>query len=204
MNITIIGASSGIGLLTVKQALEKGHHVTTLSRNIDTLPEHPSLTKVSGSATSSTDLKKVTAQADIIIITIGQHKNKQIALFAETGKALIHLQLKVPVLIVTGFGAGESKPYNQLLFRLIIGTMLKKEYEDKTNMEKMLAGSSLKWQIVRPGMLTNGPITEKYKVMSELYRGMKVKNISRADVAHFLLRQAESPAMIHQYITLTY
>ena len=204
MNITIIGASSGIGLITVKQALERGYHVTTLSRNIDTLPEHPSLTKVSGSATSSKDLKKATAQADIVIVTIGQHKNKQTSLFAETGQALIQLQLKIPVLIITGFGAGESKPYNQFLFRLIIGTMLKKEYEDKTRMEQMLAGSSLQWGIVRPGMLTNGPLTGKYKVMSELYRGMKTKNISRADVAHFLLTQAERPTMIHQYVTLTY
>jgi putative NADH-flavin reductase len=204
MNITIIGASSGIGLLTVQQALGKGHHVTTLSRNIDTLPEHPSLTKVRGSATSSTDLKKVTAHADIVIITIGQRKNKQVSLFYETGQALIHLQLKIPVLIVTGFGAGDSSPYNQFLFRLILGTMLKKEYEDKTHMEELLAGSSLQWIIVRPGMLKNGPLTGQYKVMSELYRGMKMKYISRADVADFLITQAEHPTLIHQYVTLTY
>lgn len=203
MNITIIGASSGIGLLTLKQALDKGHQVTALSRSIHTLPTHPSLKAISGSATSIADLKKATGHADAVIITIGQKKNKQNALFSETGRALIALQLKVPVIIVTGFGAGDSQPYNSFLFRFILGTMLKKEYADKTQLENMLAGSQLQWEIVRPGMLTNGPFTGKYRSIAALYSGMKMKPISRADVADFLLSQAEKPGFIHHHVTLT-
>ena len=204
MNITIIGASSAIGLLTVKQALAKGHHVTTLSRSIQTLPTHSSLIKISGNATVAADLKKATANAEAVIITIGQSKNKQATLFTDTGRALIQLQLKMPVIIVTGFGAGDSQPYNSFLFRLIINMMMKKEYADKTQMENMLAGSQLQWEIVRPGMLTNGPFKGKYQSISGLYRGMKMKPISRADVADFLLSQAEHPTLLHKYVALTY
>jgi putative NADH-flavin reductase len=204
MNITIIGSSSGIGLLTVKQALAKGHHVTTLSRSVQTLPAHPSLATISGSATSTADLIKATTHAAAVIICIGQSKARQATLFTDTGRALIALQLKIPIIIITGFGAGDSQPYNSFLFRLILGTMMKKEYADKTQMENMLAGSQLQWEIVRPGMLTNGPLTGKYQSISQLYRGMKVKPISRADVADFLLSQAEHPTLLHQYVTLTY
>jgi putative NADH-flavin reductase len=204
MNITIIGASSGIGLLTLNQALANGHHVTTLSRNISTLPDHPSLIKISGTATSTTDLKNATTHADAVIITIGQHKDKQATLFTNTGRALTALQLKIPVIIVTGFGAGDSQPYFGFLFRLILRILLKKEYADKTKMENMLAGSQLQWEIVRPGMLTNGPLTGKYKAISALYRGMKITSISRADVADFLLTQAEHPTLLHKYVTLTH
>jgi putative NADH-flavin reductase len=204
MNITIIGASSGIGLLTVQQALTKGHHVTTLSRNINTIPEHPSLIKVSGSATSTADLMKVTAHADVVIITIGQSKKKQPTLFADTGRALIALQLKIPVIIVTGFGAGESLPYNSFIFRFILSTLLKKEYADKTKMEQMLANSSLQWEIVRPGMLKNTPHTGKYKAIDELYHGMRMKYISRADLADYLLTEAEQQSHLYKYVTLTY
>ena len=33
MNITIIGASAGVGLETVKRALQRNHRVTTLARS---------------------------------------------------------------------------------------------------------------------------------------------------------------------------
>jgi putative NADH-flavin reductase len=64
MKLTIIGASSGGGLLAVQQALTQGHHVTTLSCTITTLPAHPQLTKVVGGATSVADLRQVLLGAE--------------------------------------------------------------------------------------------------------------------------------------------
>jgi putative NADH-flavin reductase len=65
MKLTIIGASLGVGLLAVQQVLIQGHHVTTRSRTITTLPEHPQLTKVvGGRATSVADLRQVLPGAE--------------------------------------------------------------------------------------------------------------------------------------------
>lgn len=209
MNITIIGASSGIGLITARQALAKGYQVTTLSRNLDTIPDHPSLVKISGTATSVKDVKEAVSMADAVIVTIGKSKDKAPALFPDTAKALItafsELQLTVPLIVITGFGAGDSLRYNSsLLVSIVIGMILKKEYVYKTEMEKMLSESTLKWEVVRPARLTNGSFTGKYRIIPELYKGMKVKKISRADVADFLLGQAELPTMLYQHVTLTY
>lgn len=53
MRICIIGSSAGIGLQCVHVALERGHRVITLSRSLATLPDHPALTRIQGTATQS-------------------------------------------------------------------------------------------------------------------------------------------------------
>lgn len=208
MNIAIIGASSGLGLETVKQALAKGHQVNTLSRNTATLPEHPNLIKLSGTATSVNDLKQVISGTNTIIITIGKSKDKAPTLFPDTARALIkatdELRINVPVIVITGFGAGNSLAYsNSLFIKLVTGVLLKEEYAWKTKMEQLLAASNLQWEVVRPGMLTNGPLTKIYKAIPKIYKGIKVKKISRADVADFMLNQAEEPTLLYNYVTLT-
>ena len=54
----------------------------------------------------------------------------------------------------------------------------------------MIRQSALDWTIVRPGVLTNGPRTGRFKILAEASQwrnGM----ISRTDVADFLVRQIE-------------
>ena len=207
MNITIIGASAGIGSATLQQALEKGHHVTALSTQTAGIPDHPNLTKLNGSATSVNDLTKVMKGADAVMMTIGTKNKKPNTLFSDTASALVEtgkiLDFKAPVLIITGFGAGESSKFLSFFMRTVIRLFLKHQYIDKTKMEEIIAKSSLNWEMVRPGMLTNGPLTQKYKALPELDKGMKVGKISRADVADFLLREAEDPTMLKRYPALT-
>lgn len=89
MNITIIGASARVGLLTVMQALEKGHKVTALSTNTASVPNHYLLTKINGSATSADDVKKAIINADAVIIAIGTKNKKATTLFSDAANALI-------------------------------------------------------------------------------------------------------------------
>lgn len=208
MKIAIIGAGAGVGLLSVMQALEKGHKVTAVSTNTATIPNHPALTKINGSATSVDDLKKAMNGADAVLITVGTKNKKATTLFSDIAKALIaatdELQFTAPVLIVTGFGAGKSAGYLSFFMRSVIKLFLKEQYANKTVMEELIAKSNVKWEMVRPGMLTNGQLTKTYKSFSKLEKGMKVGKISRADVADYLVSEAENPKMLHQYVTLTY
>jgi putative NADH-flavin reductase len=207
MNISIIGAGAGIGLESVKQALEKGHTVTALSTKTDRILDHPNLTKITGSATSPIDLKKAIKDSDAVLITVGTKNKKATTLFSDIANTLINvsceLSLLSPVLVITGFGAGESKGYLSFFMRTVISLFLKEQYINKTEMEEMLTESTLKWEIIRPGMLTNGDATSSYKVLSRLQKGMKVGKISRADVANFLVNEAENQRFLHQYVALT-
>lgn len=207
MNITIIGASAGIGLATVQQALSKGHFVTALSTHTESIPDHNHLTKINGSATSVDDLKTVIADAEAVIITIGTKNKKPNTLFSDTATSLVkaveELGFKGPVLVITGFGAGASKRFLGFFMRTVIRFFLKHQYINKTLMEEIIIKSKLNWEIVRPGMLTNGPQTKNYKILPDLYEGIKVSKISRADVADFLVQEAEHPTMIKKCPALT-
>lgn len=207
MNIAIIGAGAGIGLESVKQALKKGHTVTALSTNTDHIPNHPNLIKINGSATSSIDLKHAINGADAILITVGTKNKKATTLFSDIANTLTKvidaLSFSSPVLVITGFGAGESKSYLGFFMKTVISLFLKDQYINKTLMEEIITKSNMKWEIIRPGMLTDAAADSNYKIISELQKGMKVGKISRADVAQYLITEAESPARLYQYVTLT-
>jgi putative NADH-flavin reductase len=207
MKIAIIGAAAGIGLAAVQHALAKGHEVTALSTRTNTIPDHALLTKIIGSATFVNDMKKAMAGADAVLIAIGTKNKKPNTLFSDTANALVkagaELDFKGPVLVITGFGAGKSSAFLSLFMRLVIRLFLKYQYINKTLMEEIIAKSPLQWEMVRPGMLSDGPLTHQYKVLPGLYKGIKVGKVSRADVADFLLKEAQNPQMIHQYPALT-
>ena len=208
MKISVIGASAGIGLETTNLALEKGHEVTALSRRIVPLPDHAKLKRVQGSATDPHDVRTAVEGAEAILVTLGVKSPFATTLFSESARLLVHVLKETgtsPTLIVlTGFGAGNSWNYNSFPMKLMFTLLLKQVYADKTVQEKVIAAGYPRWEIVRPGRLTNGMMTGQYRVLDNLVKGMKVGAISRADVAHFMVAQAENPTYLGKYPALTY
>jgi len=72
---------------------------------------------------------------------------------------------------------------------------------DSAEMERIVVASGVDWTIVRPPRLTNGPLTGRYRVEDGRLprRGIF---ISRADVAHFLLRELEHGEHLRQIVGL--
>lgn len=208
MKITVIGASAGVGLEITRLALEKGHEVTALSRRVVPLPDHTRLRKVQGSATNPNDVRAAVQEAEAILVTLGVKSPFATTLFSDSARILLQTIREMgssPALIVlTGFGAGDSWGYNSFPMKLMFTLLLKKVYEDKSEQERIIAGAYPRWEIVRPGRLTSGTMTGRYRVLDELVEGMKVGAISRADVAHFMVAQAENPTYLGKYPALTY
>jgi uncharacterized protein YbjT (DUF2867 family) len=196
--IAIIGASAGVGLLCVQQALQCGQAVRTLSRRVDSLPRHPALTVVQGSATDTQDLRRALQGADAVIVALGTGMDrKPTTLYTDFGRALLPLQSELgdtPVQILTGFGAGDSAAYQGPIARLLFRLLLKAVYENKSALEAMVEAAALNWSFVRPGMLTNGAARGPAHVQVDYRPGMKVGSVSRAAVARFLVEQAEHPS----------
>lgn len=208
MNITIIGASAGVGLETLKRALDRKHNVTTLSRSEITFPSTTNLTMLTGSATNKDDLKKAIEKADAVIVALETGKSmKPTTLYSDFAKLLVEAQSEtnkqIPFIVVTGFGAGESGQYNGFIMKLFFKFLLKDVYADKTKMEEIISNSKLKWEIVRPGLLKDKPLTEKYRVETKLFNGINIGSINRADVADFLVKQAENPTELIKYVSLS-
>ena len=208
MNITIIGASAGIGLETIKRGLNRNHSITTLSRTEIELEDKKSFNMILGDAINKADLLKSIQNADALIVTLGTGKNMNATtLFSDFAKVILEIheekKIDIPLIFVTGFGAGESKNYVSWLVKMFLKYFLKDVYADKTKMEEIITNSDLKWTVVRPGRLLDKELTEKYRIENKLFKGINIGGINRADVADFLIKQAEKQTELRQYIAIS-
>jgi putative NADH-flavin reductase len=208
MKITVIGASAGVGLQVTRLALERGQEVTALSRRTVPLPDHPKLKRVQGSATNPSDVQAAVEGADAILVTLGVKSPFATTLFSDSARILLRVlqdtDSTATLIVLTGFGTGDSWGYNSLPMKLLFTLLLKKVYADKSEQERIIAGAYARWEIVRPGRLTNATMTGRYRMLDHLVEGMRVGAISRSDVAHFMVTQAEQPTYLGKYVALTY
>ena len=202
MRIMIVGASKGIGLETTRQALAAGYDVRALARSASSINlSDARLEKVQGDALNKQDVEASLAGVDAVIVTLGVGLGdlfKPVHLFSDATRVLIAAMKGKGVnrlICVTGFGAGDSRasiaPLQRIPFKIVFG----RAYDDKSRQEDLIKQSSLVWTIARPGVLMNGPRTERYKVLrepSEWRNGI----ISRANVADFLVKQIEDRSFI--------
>jgi putative NADH-flavin reductase len=202
--ILIIGASRGIGLETVRRALDQGYRVRAFARSASQIPiTHAELTKVNGDALRAEDVAAAVKGADAVIQTLGAKASLAMVtshtqLFSGATRILIDTMESAGVkrlICVTGFGAGDSREHMSLLQRLPFELLLGRVYADKAVQEMMIRRSALSWVIARPGILTSGPRTGRYKILDRP-AGWHNGTISRADVADFLVKQIEDDAYL--------
>jgi putative NADH-flavin reductase len=203
--VLIIGASRGIGLETVKAALRAGHSVRALARSATSIPiQDLGLEKVSGDALDSDAIRKALQDADVVIQTLGVDISpraifERTTLFSRSTRILVDAMKAAGakrLIAVTGLGAGDSRGHGGLLHDAVaFPLLLKRVYDDKDVQEWIIRSSGLDWTIVRPGLLTKGPATGHYRVLTEP-NAWRFGVISRADVADFLVRQIDDQALI--------
>jgi len=209
MKITVIGATRGIGLALTQLALARGHEATALVRDVSKMEiSHPKLRVLQGDMGNQKSIETALVGQDAVCVCIGvPPSRKPVNVFSNGARTLLAAMQKTPtvkVVSVTGIGAGDSRGHGGFLYdKLIQPLLLKSIYEDKDREEAVLKASSLEWMIVRPGLLTNGESSGKYRVLTEL-RGVTAGKISRADVADFILQQLQHPTFFKQTPLLTY
>jgi putative NADH-flavin reductase len=146
--------------------------------------------------------------ADAILVTLGVKSPFATTLFSDSARVLLRALQETgssaTLIVLTGFGTGDSWSYNSLPMKILFTLLLKKVYADKSEQERVITSGYPRWEIVRPGRLTNGEMTGHYRVLDHLVEGMRVSAISRLDVAHFMLAQAEHPTYLGKYVALTY
>lgn len=200
--VLIVGASRGVGLETTRQALETGHRVRALARSASSMElAHKNLTKIDGSSLNQDIVDKAVEGTDVVITTIGMNPSfEPTYLFSDTAKCVIAAMKKSTtrrLIALTGIGAGDSKQAEGPLFsRIMKPIFLKQVYADKDREEQIIRESDLDWVIVRPGFLTRFSLTKRYKVLTDI-EDIKDGFISRADVAHFLVRLIDDKSFDH-------
>lgn len=196
--VLIIGASKGIGLETTRLALDAGHRVRAFSRSArGSALSNPNLEKIRGDALDRRDIAAALDAIDVVIQALGVSSLgdlfRPVSLFSDAARLLVSAMEGRPVkrlISVTGFGAGDSRASISCLQRLPFLMVFGRAYADKSVQEQLIKDSSLDWTIARPGVLTNGRRTGRYRILDEPSQ-WRNGIISRADVADFLVRQIE-------------
>jgi putative NADH-flavin reductase len=209
--LLIIGASKGIGRCAVDHALERGCSVRAMARSADEMDvEHERLEKFPGDATDRDDVTRALEGVDAVISALGLPAGltrllRPVTLFSRATEILVDaMEDNGPkrLVVVTGFGAGESRNAMNAVEELGHHVLLGRAYADKSVQEKIVQRSSLDWTIARPTILTNGPATGTYKVLTDP-KSWRNGLISRADVAAFLVARALDRQHLHEAPVLT-
>ena len=209
MRIAIIGASRGIGAELLKAAIEEGHEVTALVRDPAKLNINPpGLKVITGDILDPSSVATAIAGQDAICVCIGiPPTRKPVDVFSRGIQNILDAigkESSQKLILITGIGAGDSKGhggffYDRILNPLLLGT----SYADKDRADSIVKASNVDWIIVRPGFLTDGSRTGKYRVIENL-SGVTAGKISRTDVADFILKQLVSPTYFRKTLLLTY
>lgn len=208
MQLAVIGATGGTGLQVVEQALEWGHFVTAFVRDPAKLKlKHINLTVLTGNVLEPHTLLPAVRRQDAVICALGSRPGKTDHAVSEGTKNLIAAMHETGVrrlLLVSSLGVGESFADASLSSKLFIKTVLSGPIAEKEMQEEAVRNSGLDWLIVRPTRLNNDSPTGSYKVGEHLkFSLFAMPQISRADVAAFLLDQLDSSHYVGQALTIT-
>ena len=221
MKLTIFAATGGIGRQALEQAVAAGHDVTAIVRNPKKLSRQVRTVTADLATPDVAALESAVAGADAVLSGLGPRSNSEAGIAWRGTRAIVQAMQATDVRRIVVVSAapigtvpspGRPKPpkhdpgdgfFMRNLFGPLVKAALRKHYADLALMEDVLWSSDLDWTIVRPPRLTDGPLTGTYRRAygQNLRRGFL---ISRADVAHLMLRALEKPETIKQAIGIAY
>jgi putative NADH-flavin reductase len=212
MNLTIFGATGGVGTQLVTQALQRGHMVTAVVRDPARLSiTSPALTVSAVPGLEQPDALRPAIQGrDAVLSAVGPRGRKDGPVASTSTRAILSAMqatgvrrlVAVSALPVGPVPEGESA-FNRWLMLPVVSAVLRTVYADLAAMEAELRNSHTDWTVVRPPRLLDKPLTGTYRTAlgANVPRAM---TISRADVAHAMLDALEQPATIRQPVGLAY
>ena len=206
MKLLIFGATGTVGQQLVAQALEAGHEVTAFTRNTSSITPKPGLCVAQGDVLNAQQVRKAMGQHDAVMVALGAGRKGGVR--AEGTRNIINAMQQAGIqqlICQTTLGCGQS--WGNLNFfwkNVMFGWFIRAAFQDHELQEQYVRGSRLQWTIVRPGAFTNGPRTGQYKHGFNTKERSLALKISRADVAHFMLKALGKPAYRHQMIGLSY
>lgn len=211
MRILLIGATGGTGQAIIRGALAR--HIAIVAMVRDPAKLGDLAARIDVRRTSPFEPASIEDGArgvDAAISTIGAPAGflgrGTTTVYSNTAAALVTGLPRAGVnrlLFCTSAGVEPHDPAEALPYRLIAKPLfLQRAYDDMTVAESMIRSSPLRWTLVRPGRLIDGPTTGRVAVSTRL-RTPGGRAITRADVAAFMLDHLDDDTWLHATPTLT-
>jgi putative NADH-flavin reductase len=194
MKIVVFGASRGVGLRVVEQALQAGHVVTAFVRNPSTFTlQHPNLSVVQGNSLDAAAAEKAIAGQDAVISALGPTRPPVPGMMETSAKNIVTAMKKYGVRrLVSTTGAGVRQPEDQPKFAdhvigFLLNLLAKHVVLDSAANVKTIQDSDLDWTVVRFPRLLDGDYTGKY-CFGYVSRDSSTQ-LRRADAADAVLKE---------------
>jgi putative NADH-flavin reductase len=216
MKLIIFGATGQTGLELVSQALDAGHSVTAFVRNPKIMNiRHLDLKVVKGDILEYDLVQAAVKGQEVVLSVLGVNSFKKNSIISDGTQNIIRAMNEhstMRFICVTTMGLGDSKNQKgwafiipiSLMFRIQRIPILRNQFIDRELQEEHIKKSTLDWIIVRPGGLTNGPRTGNYKHGFSIEDTTVKAQISRADVADFMLKQIADDTYLQKTPGLSY
>lgn len=219
MRIAVIGATGGVGTHVVRLALEQGHSVLALARDINKISGEPgkNLEKKKLDMTDR-DADALAAQlkgSDLVVSCLGNRRGAD-PIVADGTATIMSAMGKAGVgrmAMISSIGVGDSRlqllrlGFGGWVFSLIFATILRKTKDDLNAAEALAIGapagmlygeaaphsrpSGVSVIVVRPAGLSDAPGEGKYDVARA--DGTVGASVAREDVARFMLTLTTEP-----------
>jgi putative NADH-flavin reductase len=194
MKIVVFGASRGVGLKVVEQALEAGHMVTAIVRSPEKFGlKHANLIIFNGDSMDAAAVENAIAGQEAVISALGPTRPPVPHMMEISAKNIVTGMKKHGVRrLVSTTGAGVRQPEDKPKFidhfiGFLLNLLAKDVVLDSAENVKVIQASDLEWTVVRYPRLMDGTHTGKYRV--GFVGPESGTQLSRADGADFVLKE---------------
>ncbi|BCY08748.1 NADH-flavin reductase [Actinoplanes sp. L3-i22] len=204
MRVAVLGASGATGRHVVHAALDRGHSVTACVRRNATFAERERLTEAIWPDVN--DIPALTGAligADVVISTLGGADSGPTTVCTDgirTTLAAMTATGLTRLIAVSAHGVLET--HDRSLYSLAVWAGVADRMRDKETMEPLITRSDLDWTIARPPKLSDRPATANSRIGTDLPIHVW-SSIGRADLAAFLIDEAETPRFVRAYPRIT-
>ncbi|MEU6192962.1 NAD(P)H-binding protein [Streptomyces sp. NPDC047061] len=209
MNLTVFGATGGIGRELVRQALASGHRVTAVVRDPARLTvTGTGLEVVRADLTDPEVIRPALTGRNAVLSGLGPRGRGDAGVAARLTRTVLAAMEAEAVrrLVVVSAAPVGPEPDDGLLdrsMRGLVSTILRPVYDDLREMEAELSRSGTDWTSVRPPRLQDKPLTGTYRTVVGGFP-RKGRFIARADVAHAMLAVIEDAGTVKQGVGVAY
>jgi putative NADH-flavin reductase len=211
MRITIFGATGGTGVLTVRRALDAGHHVTAVVRDPARLPDElrACAEVVQADAMDPAAIEEAVKGRDAVLSALGTREGRAPTTVCADGARSVLAAMgaagadRFVLVSAAGLHAGPGDdPLTRFVVKpLVLQPLLKHAFADMRAAEALVRESGLRWTIVRPPRLTNGPGNGRYRKAIDR-NVLGGATIARADLAVALLDQMADDSSIGHVVSV--
>ena len=194
MRLFILGSTGKIGGRLVAQALSRSHSVTTFGRS--------ALNSVTGNPMNADALAAALPNHDAVLSVLGTRGLGRTSVLIDSARATVDAMRRARVRRLIIVSSALQDLHIGWLTRFLSRTLLRPITADQRAMEDIVTKSDLDWTVLRPPMLTSGPLTARYKVTQTAPAQSAGMKMSRDDVAHMMLEVAESGSHVKEIVWL--